>query len=61
MSLLARIIEKGLVASGRMARIRVVIPDQPGFLHRYGGDWDFLGFDFLTFLSYYLYVFTFSF
>jgi len=34
MSLLGRIIEKGLVKSGRLARIRVTVPDVPGQLAR---------------------------
>jgi threonine dehydratase len=34
MTLISRIIEKGLIQDGRLARISVVIPDQPGNLAR---------------------------
>jgi len=36
-TLLARIIERGLVKDGRMARMRVHVPDHPGALHRLTG------------------------
>src|SRR6185437_15259735 len=33
-NLLARIIERGLVKSGRLVRLRIVLPDHPGALHQ---------------------------
>src|ERR1700692_1753828 len=36
-TLLARIIERGLVKDGRLARLRVHLPDYPGALHRLTG------------------------
>jgi threonine dehydratase len=33
-TLLARIIERGLVKDGRLLRLRVSLPDHPGALHR---------------------------
>ena len=36
-TLLARIIERGLVKDGRLVRLRVHLPDYPGALHRLTG------------------------
>jgi threonine dehydratase len=33
-TLLARIIERGLVKDGRLVRLRISLPDHPGALHR---------------------------
>ena len=37
MTLLARIIERGLVKDGRLVRLRVHLPDYPGALHKLTG------------------------
>ena len=36
-SLLSRIIERGLVKDGRLVRLRIHLPDHPGALHRLSG------------------------
>jgi len=36
-TLMARIIERGLVKDGRIVRLRVHLPDHPGTLHRLTG------------------------
>ena len=36
-SLLSRIIERGLVKDGRLIRLRIHLPDHPGALHRLSG------------------------
>jgi len=36
-SLLSRIIERGLVKDGRLIRLRIHLPDHPGALHRFSG------------------------
>jgi threonine dehydratase len=35
LNLISRIIEKGLIQDGRLARLSVVIPDRPGYLSRF--------------------------